>query len=54
MKKRWMSALVAALLALGLCASVACKEPVDEPDKNDGVQDETSNDNEVNISDLIK
>lgn len=54
MKKRWMSALLAALLALGLCATVACKDPEEKPDKNDGVQDETSNDNEVNISDLIK
>ena len=54
MKKRWLSVLMAALLALSLCtAAVSCKDPDDEP-QGGNTTDETENDNEVNISDLIK
>ncbi len=55
MKKRYISMLTAVLLLLSLCAAtVSCKGCAEDPPVVDGKPDETVNDNEVNISDLIK
>lgn len=55
MKKRWISVLTAVMLLLSFSAAlVSCKGCSEDPPVVDNKPDETENDNEVNISDLIK